>query len=118
MDRQTLGLIWAGNITMWNDTRIKDLNGPIANKLPGEKIHMAYNEGNNVSLAEVMKIALEKFSPDFQAALERANRSWSLLPPALEGRSNETGVFDEDRLQFLTVPLSPSFSLESQEFSA
>jgi hypothetical protein len=93
---------------MWNDTRIQDLNQDIAHLLPGEPIHIGYNEGNTASLAEVVKSALSSFSPEFEAALALANHTWSLMPPALDGRASEAGFYDRDRVQFLAVrPCAP-----------
>ncbi len=101
VDRETLGLIWAGNITKWNDTRIKALNPAIANKLPGADILIGYNENIAISLPEVFKIALERFSEDFAIALAAANRTWALMPPAQRGTAVAAGGSTVARLAWL-----------------
>jgi hypothetical protein len=83
VDRETLSLIWLGNVTRWNDQRLKDRNPAIADKLPNAPITIGYNENTAISLVEVLKLALESFSPDFKAALAAANRTWAGMPPAL-----------------------------------
>jgi hypothetical protein len=82
VDRETLGLIWLGNVTHWNDQRLKTLNPTIANKLPNALITIGLNENTAISLVEVLKLALESFSPEFKAALAVANRTWAGMPPA------------------------------------
>jgi ABC-type phosphate transport system substrate-binding protein len=92
LDRETLGAIWAGDITMWNDQRIRDLNPPeVAAKLPAATITLGYNANSRFSVAEVFKVALSSFSERFRTALAAANDSFALMPPALAGNAFEAG---------------------------
>jgi hypothetical protein len=106
VDRETLGLIWAGNISMWNDQRIKDLNPTIAEKLPAAPIIIGYSENTVISLVEVLKLTLESFSPDFKAALAEANRTWAGMPPAQRGTAVSAGTSTVLRLAWLQVSIS------------
>ncbi len=86
VDRETLGLIWAGNITLWNDARIQALNPSIASKLPAEAIMIGYvEELDPISVIAVLKAALSSFSPEFKTALAAANNQFSNMPPAQRG---------------------------------
>jgi hypothetical protein len=89
---------------VWNDTRIKNNNPPsVADKLPFAPIILGYHEDNNVSVAEVVKQALQSFSPDFKTSLYAAQYLWANMTPALQGRSFENGVFDDTKVAFLQV---------------
>jgi hypothetical protein len=103
VDRETLGLIWAGNVSHWNDQRLKDLNPAIASKLPNAPILIGYNENGVISLPEVLKLAFESFSADFKAALAAGNRTWAGLPPAQRGTAEAAGGSTPARLQWLAV---------------
>jgi ABC-type phosphate transport system substrate-binding protein len=103
VDRETLGLIWAGNISMWNDQRIKDLNPAVANKLPATPIIIGYSENSAISLVEVLKLALESFSPEFKELLAQANRTWAAMPPAQRGTALSAGSSTALRLSWLKV---------------
>ena len=102
MDRETLGLIWAGNITHWNDQRLKNLNPAIASKLPNATILIGYNENGVISVIEVLKLALESFSVEFKTALAAANRTWAGMPPA---QRVSAGSSTAARLNWLKVPI-------------
>jgi hypothetical protein len=56
-------------------------NPAIASKLPNAPILIGYNENGVISLPEVLKLAFESFSADFNAALAAGNRTWAGLPP-------------------------------------
>lgn len=103
MDRETLGLIWAGNITRWNNRRIQNLNPSLAGLLPDSDIILGYNENSVVSLTEVVKRALVSFSDDFATLFEAANRSFAAMPPALRGTAELAGISTGPRLQWLAV---------------
>jgi hypothetical protein len=103
VDRETLGLIWSGNVSHWNDQRLKDLNPAIAGKLPNASILIGYNENGVISLPEVLKLAFESFSADFKAALAAGNRTWAGLPPAQRGTAEAAGGSTPARLQWLAV---------------
>jgi hypothetical protein len=104
LDRETLGLIWAGEITQWNDSRIQALNPPAVNaKLPGADITLGYSINNVLSFAEVFKVALSSFSDVFRAALASADGSFALMPPALAGRATEAGTTSANRTTWVQV---------------
>ncbi len=102
VDRETLGLIWLGNVTHWNDQRLKNLNPTIANKLPNTTIVIGINENSAISLVEVLKLALESFSVEFKTALAAANRLWAGMPPA---QRVSAGSSTAARLNWLKVPI-------------
>lgn len=101
IDRETLGLIWAGNITMWTDQRIKDLNPGLASFLPNTNITIGYNQNTVYSLTEVVKRSLESFSPDFARLFEAAGRDFANMPPALSGTAESAGVSTAERVVWL-----------------
>ena len=51
LDGPTLGSIWTGNLTMWNDTRIAALNPNTT--LPGQPIQLAYSNDTIASIANL-----------------------------------------------------------------
>jgi ABC-type phosphate transport system substrate-binding protein len=107
IDRATLAAIWAGEITMWNDQAIVQQNLGLEPKLPAQPIVLGYNrEANAVSATEVLKRALEGFSEGFRSALAAANRTWSLMPPALNGTAVLAGETSQARLAWLKVCVS------------
>jgi hypothetical protein len=96
---------------MWNDTRITQRNSAlVASKLPGLPIILGYHEDNNVSVAEVVKQALQSFSPEFKEALFHAEYLWANMTPTLQGRGFDNGVYDSDKIEFLSVIISSSSS--------
>ncbi len=104
LSRETVGLIWAGEITMWNDARIQALNPPaVSAKLPAATITLGYNIANALSFAEVFKVALSSFSATFRTALAAANNSYALLPPALAGHATDAGRTTTLRVAWLKV---------------
>lgn len=106
MDRETLGRIWAGNVTRWDDQRIKDLNPAIATKLPSADIMIGYDEDSALSIVEVLKRSLESFSAEFKAGLAAANRTFANMAPALAGRAQLAGSTPAARLSWLNVPFN------------
>jgi ABC-type phosphate transport system substrate-binding protein len=105
LDRETLGLIWSGNITKWSDQRIKATNPvEVANKLPDDNITIGYNDNDVLTIVEVVKRALESFSEDFRTALAAANRTFSLMSPTLCGHALDAGASTALRLSWLNVP--------------
>ena len=103
LDRETLGLVWAGQITQWNDSRIRALNPPTVNaKLPAADITLGYTD-YSLSFAEVFKVALSSFSATFRTALAAANDSYALLPPALAGHATDAGRTTTLRVAWLKV---------------
>jgi hypothetical protein len=105
LDRETIGLIWAGSIVAWDHPRIKALNPTLADKLPAEPILLGYCDTNSsLSSVEIFKRALEGFSPEFKSAFAAANRTFGLLPPALTGTAVNTSTSAASRIAFLKVP--------------
>jgi hypothetical protein len=103
LNRETLGLIWAGNITQWRDQRILDLNQNISARLPNAPILLGYGEDAVISEVEVFKLALESFSADFRAVSMAADREFSKMPPALAGNAVDAGNSTSARLSWLQV---------------
>jgi hypothetical protein len=106
IDRATLALIWAGNITTWNHQAIRDLNPGIAAKLPSANILIGYDENSAYTTAEVVKRSLESFSPVFRSALAAANRTFAGLPPAQSGNAVAAGSSTALRIKWLAVRMS------------
>ena len=103
LDRETLGLVWAGVITQWNDSRIRALNPPAVNaKLPAADITLGYTD-YSFSFAAVFKVALSSFSDVFRTALASANGSFALMPPALAGRAIDAGTTSAGRATWVQV---------------
>ena len=103
LDRETLGLVWAGVITQWNDSRIQALNPPAVNaKLPAANITLGYTD-YSFSFAELFKVALSSFSDVFRVELASANGSFALMPPALAGRAIDAGTTSAGRATWAQV---------------
>jgi hypothetical protein len=86
MNRTVLAAIWAGTITTWDDTAIRELNPALVDKLPSEPIAVGYLDSTiTISFVEVLKMALESFSDDFRVAFAAANRNFGNLPGAASG---------------------------------
>jgi hypothetical protein len=116
LDRETLGLIWAGEITQWNDQRIKDLNTEaVSSNLPAAAIYLTYGDDHELSMSGVYKAALSSFSDTFRSTLEAANNSFALLPPALDGRLTETST-SFDRAYWILVREPRTTSLTVNEY--
>ncbi len=101
-DRETLGLVWAGNITTWNHQRIQDLNPDVAAQLPSADIVLGYNDDFVLSVTEVLKLALESYSADFKTVFAAANRTFANM--AYDGRGEEVGISNALRLSWVQVP--------------
>jgi hypothetical protein len=107
IDGETLGAIWAGDITMWNDQRIRDLNSPdVAAKLPAATITLGYEASVNISQTQVFVAAMSSFSERFRTAMAAANGSMALLPPALAGNAFQAGKTSKQRVAWLQVHYS------------
>ena len=100
-DRETLGLVWAGNITTWNHQRIQDLNPDVAAQLPSADIVLGYNDDFILSVTEVLKLALESYSADFKTVFAAANRTFANM--AYGGRGEEVGISNALRLSWVQV---------------
>lgn len=92
LNRTVLAEIWGGQITTWDHPAIRDLNPDIAAKLPSQTIFVGYSDSSSVlSFPEVFKLTLESFSDDFKAQFAAVNRTFSQLPPALNGNAASAG---------------------------
>jgi hypothetical protein len=102
-DRETLGLVWAGNITKWNDDRIKALNPDIQNKLPDQYIILGYNDNFVLSVTQILKLALQSYSEDFTRAFLAANSTLAGMPFVLAGHGEVVGGSNTLRLAWVQV---------------
>jgi hypothetical protein len=87
-DGETLGRIWAGNITHWDDETITALNPQTdGTNLPHERIVLCYSASPVESVSETFKRGMGVLSPLFESELQAANKSLNqlLLPLAYEG---------------------------------
>jgi hypothetical protein len=100
-------LVWTGDIALWNDSRIQALNPAIGHKLPAEPIVLGYNDNGILSTTEVLKLALDSFSSEFNSAFAAANRTFGSMPPAKRGSAELVGSSTQLRVTWLKV-LQPS----------
>jgi len=110
-----LGSIWAGSITAWNDTAIQELNPDIAHKLPPDAIRLGYSNDTTkvLTFTEVFKLTLESFSEEFREVFAAANRTFALLPPAINGFAVRVGGSSASRITWLQVLFLPLIVLTS-----
>lgn len=102
LNRTVLAEIWRGQVTTWDHPSIRDLNPDIAAKLPSQTIFVGYSESSSVlSFPEVFKLTLESFSADFKAQFAAVNRTFSQLPPALNGNAASAGGSSPARAAWL-----------------
>ncbi len=81
LDGATLAAIWAGNVTVWNDSRIVALNpGAVAAALPNTPITLVLPSASGFGLMDVFTRALSNFSTDFAAQLSAAGGQLADLP--------------------------------------
>jgi phosphate transport system substrate-binding protein len=73
-DLPTLARIWRGNITMWDDSAIAELNQGIAAKLPAEPIALLYKRAADELRADVTSALIKALShdADFASAFEES----------------------------------------------
>ncbi len=114
LNRTVLAEIWGGQVTTWDHPSIRDLNPDIAAKLPSQTIFVGYSDSNSVlSFPEVFKLTLESFSADFKAQFAAVNRTFSQLPPALNGNAASAGGSSPARAAWLQVRRTTTFHLSS-----
>jgi hypothetical protein len=106
LDRDTVGRIFAGDISTWDDQAIQDLNPLLVGKLPPLNITIGYSDNAGISVPEVFKRALVSFSPLFSDALDAAGGLFSAMPPALRGTGFSAGTSSTNRLTWLKVHTS------------
>jgi phosphate transport system substrate-binding protein len=81
LDGATLAAIWAGDVTVWNDSRIVALNpGPVAAGLPNTPITLVLPSASGFGLMDVFTRTLSNFSTDFAAQLSAAGGRLADLP--------------------------------------
>jgi ABC-type phosphate transport system substrate-binding protein len=85
-DAETMGRIWSGDNTKWNDSAIASLNEDIDTPLPGDDIILCWGSTTEESITQTFKRGLRAMSPEFDAALTAANDDLGSLPPILAGR--------------------------------
>jgi hypothetical protein len=104
LDRDTIGRIWAGDISSWDDAAIKALNPTIASKLPNASIIIGYSDNlSDISVPIIFKRALESFSPVFAQALAAAGGTFAGMAPALRGTGFAAGTSSPNRVIWLKV---------------
>ncbi len=84
LDGETLGLIFAGAITTWDDPAIQDLNPNVT--LPHANITTIASPGQLIGTTDVFKRALSLFSPYFETELANAGNDFANMKPAQTGR--------------------------------
>ncbi len=97
LDGETLGLIFAGAITTWDDPAIQDLN-PNAT-LPHANITTIVSPGQLIGTSDVFKRALSLFSSYFETELANAGNDFANMKPAQTGRA----VLTASRMSALKV---------------
>ena len=66
-----LGAIFSGNITLWNDTAIQELNPSV--KLPGQEISVIVR-GDSSGSTQILTTYLEKYSKPFQTKVGKGSQ--------------------------------------------
>jgi hypothetical protein len=105
LDGETLGRIWTGNVTHWDDPAIASLNVEV--DLPHQPIILCYGSqgSDNVSLesiTETFKRGMSVLSARFAEELARLNGSFTQMAPFAEGRGF-TDTNSTTRLAFVQV---------------
>jgi len=95
LDGATLGAIWSGNITSWNDPAISFLNPNLT--LPSASIALAFSP-NSVDITELFIEGLSAMNPAFGAMISHAGGSLSNVSGLLGAQIEITA---EDRLAFI-----------------
>lgn len=101
-DGETLGRIWTGNITHWDDPAILGLNpfddGTI---LPHELIVLCYGSSDNETITQTFKRGMRALSPLFAEQLDLVD-DFSGLPPFDQGRGF-SATNSTTRIRFVQV---------------
>ncbi|BCS82726.1 putative serine/threonine-protein kinase [Cotonvirus japonicus] len=99
--REIIAQIWLGNIRMWNDSAIVNLNPGLAGILPETNIKIGYNDDTTVSISAITQFSLSSFSAEFATKFASANKKFSNMTLALEGLSVDAGPSSIGRLNWL-----------------
>jgi hypothetical protein len=102
---ETMGRIWSGDITKWNDSAIASLNEDIGTPLPGDDILLCWGSSEEESVTQTFKRGLRAMSPEFDAALTAANDDLGSLPPILAGRGFAIATNSTGRINCTQVPI-------------
>lgn len=106
--RTILAQIWLGNITMWNDTAIQELNPHLS--LPHHNITLAFDLGDIFGITSVLTGALSLFYPPFADVYNASFTPYGLIEDTSVYRTHMAIGFDApgERLIYLSVSkLSP-----------
>ena len=101
IDRETLGKIWYGAISKWNDTAIQNLNPTVGHLLPDTDIILGYSDDYIMTISGLIKMALSSFSPEFDTELKYANNTFNGMNPTKNGRGHNIGETSTVRLEWL-----------------
>ncbi|QTF49759.1 putative serine/threonine-protein kinase/receptor [Acanthamoeba polyphaga mimivirus] len=101
IDRETLGKIWYGAISKWNDTAIQNLNPSVGHLLPDTDIILGYSDDYIMTISGLIKMALSSFSPEFDTELKYANNTFNGMNPTKNGRGHNIGETSTVRLEWL-----------------
>ncbi|ELR15997.1 phosphate ABC transporter, phosphatebinding protein PstS, putative [Acanthamoeba castellanii str. Neff] len=101
LDRETLGRIWSGSISSWNDSAIQQLNPLLAARLPNRPIQLGLVDDSALSVSQIAKIGLSSFSAEFAGALAAANNTFALMAPLFGGRATVLSTNTSARTNFL-----------------
>jgi hypothetical protein len=102
---ETMGRIWSGDITKWNDSAIASLNEDIGTPLPGDDILLCWGSSEEESVTQTFKRGMRAMSPEFDAALTAANDDLGSLPPILAGRGFAIATNSSGRINCTQVPI-------------
>jgi phosphate transport system substrate-binding protein len=108
-DAKTMGRIWSGDITNWNDSAIASLNEDTP--LPSDDIILCWGSTTEESITQTFKRGLRAMSPEFDAALTAANDDLGSLPPILAGRGVAVATNSSGRINCTqATPYSLTYS--------
>jgi len=109
LDGFTLGAIWVGNVSWWNDSAITSLNPGLT--LPQEPILLGHTSNDPYStISQVFARALIQFNPDFAAVFGTDVTGvvdWSVFT-GIAARATDTGAPGQAQCDFVKVLLLPS----------
>jgi hypothetical protein len=83
LDFDTIARVYLNEITLWNDTRIKNLNSPeVAAALPSRPI-IVITQSSATGLTNLFTTVLDAMVPDFAARVRAPHAAQSAASPAL-----------------------------------
>jgi hypothetical protein len=106
LDGFTLGAIWVGNVSWWNDSAITSLNPGLT--LPQEPILLGHTSNDPYStISQVFSRALIQFNPDFAAVFGTDVTGvvdWSRFT-GIAARATDTGAPGQAQCDYVKVLL-------------